>query len=86
MSQPRDVWVRDLTMHTPAHRVNNPGAYDDERHHPIFQIACPPGVVAGGSLITRTQAAALEAFPCCRCFPPKAPAPPARAKNRGRGW
>lgn len=82
MPQPREVWVRDLAMHTPAHRVNNPQLYDDDRHHPIYQIACPPGVMAGGQLITRTQAAALQAFPCCRCFPPRPTAP--RSGVRGR--
>jgi hypothetical protein len=80
MSKPRDVWVQDLTQHTPAHRIVHPQLYTDERHHPIYEIACPPGIMAGGQLISRAQAQTLMVHPCCKCFSltPTAPGPGVR--------
>jgi hypothetical protein len=68
MTKLRDVWVQDLTPHTPAHRILHPKLYTDERHHPIYEIACPPGIIAGGQLISRAQAQTLLVHPCCKCF------------------
>lgn len=69
-----NVWVQDLTEHTPAHRVVDPDHYFTDDRKPVdpppafFRIACPPGIMTGGQIISRAQAAAIKVYPCCRCF------------------
>lgn len=69
-----NVWVKDLTEHTPAHRVTNPDQYFDHNGQPVhpapafYRIACPPGLITDGLVISRAQAAAIKVFPCMRCF------------------
>lgn len=69
-----NVWVKDLTEHTPAHRVTEPDHYFDESGKPVdpppafFRIACPPGIMVGGRIISRAQAVGIKVYPCARCF------------------
>lgn len=35
----------------------------------IRDLACPPGEVFGGQVVTRKLAASLPTLPCTRCFP-----------------
>lgn len=74
VSRPPDVWVRDATRNTPAHRV--PTAQDfltDDGDPvaelpPVIDIACPPYLAAGGMIIGRQRAVTLEVMPCAMCF------------------
>jgi hypothetical protein len=70
LSNPPNVWVRDQTRNTPAHRVTDPERHigADGKPAVVFRIACPPGVMAGGEIITRAAAAELAVFPCARCW------------------
>lgn len=64
-----DVWIRDFTQNTPAHRIVEPVAEPDSGDTAVHCIACPPGVALGGQVVTRKVAAALPTLPCARCFP-----------------
>lgn len=69
----RDVWVTAADRHVPAHRVPL-HAVPLDGPHSVYHLACPPFLISGGTIITRAEAARLEAFPCARCFP--GPLPP----------
>lgn len=56
----QDVWVRDHSDHTPAHRaLSTFGEYT--------QLACATSV-KGGHLITEAAARRQQVMPCRRCF------------------
>ncbi len=73
VSRPPDVWVRDATRNTPAHRVLGPERYlnddgDQIDLPPVIAIACPPYLAVEGMIIGRQRAATLEVMPCANCF------------------
>ncbi len=74
-----DVWIRDFTQNTPAHRVADPTPDPERSEDAIHRIICPPGEVTGGQVISRKLAATLPALPCALCFPP----PPAKKRRSG---
>ncbi|MCZ7478828.1 hypothetical protein [Micromonospora sp. WMMC273] len=64
----RDVWISSRTHRTPAHRRVAGIPIEGQR---AVTTRCgwnPPG----GILVTRTEAAGLQAMPCLACFPPQA--------------
>jgi hypothetical protein len=66
---PPDVWVRDTAKNTPAHRVTDPDRYAQAaKALTVITIACPPGVVVGGRIISRSQAQSQQVFLCALCW------------------
>lgn len=74
VSRPPDVWVKDTTRNTPAHRVVNPEQYLTTDGDPVAElptvidVACPPFLAVGGIIVGRQRAVNLHAMPCALCF------------------